>query len=33
MPQEARPGEKTILQALSELAGYEDIRTSEDLGK
>jgi len=33
MPQKARPGEKTILQALSELAGYEDIRTSEDLGK
>ena len=33
MPQKARPGERTILQALSELAGYEDIRTSEDLGK
>ena len=33
MTQKARPGEGTILQALSELAGYEDIRTSEDLGK
>jgi hypothetical protein len=33
MAQKAKPGEKTILQALSELAGYEDIRTSEDLGK
>ena len=33
MPQKARPDERTILQALSEMAGYEDIRTSEDLGK
>jgi hypothetical protein len=33
MPQKARPDEKTILQALAEMAGYEDIRTSEDLGK
>jgi len=33
MAQKAKPGEKTILQALSEIAGYEDIRTSEDLGK
>ena len=31
MPQKARQGEKTILQALSEIAGYEDIRTSEDI--
>ena len=33
MPQKARPDERTILQALSEMAGYEDVRTSEDLGK
>ena len=33
MPQKAKPEERTILQALSELAGYEDIQTSEDLGK
>ena len=33
MTQKAKPGERTILQALSEMAGYEDIRTSEDLGK
>jgi hypothetical protein len=33
MPQKARPDERTILQALSEMAGYEDIRTSEDLGQ
>ena len=33
MPQKAKPDERTILQALSELAGYEDIQTSEDLGK
>ena len=31
MPQKAKPDERTILQALSELAGYEDIQTSEDL--
>ena len=31
MPQKAKPDERTILQALSELAGYEDVRTSEDL--
>ena len=31
MPQKARPEERTILQALAELAGYEDVRTSEDL--
>ena len=33
MPQKAKPEERTILQALSELAGYEDVRTSEDLGQ
>ena len=33
MPQKAQPEERTILQALSELAGYEDVRVSEDLGK
>ena len=33
MTQKAKPEERTILQALSELAGYEDIQTSEDLGK
>ena len=33
MPQKAKPDERTILQALSELAGYEDVRVSEDLGK
>ena len=33
MPPKGKPEERTILQALSELAGYEDIQTSEDLGK
>ena len=31
MPPKGKPEERTILQALSELAGYEDVRTSEDL--
>ena len=33
MTQKAKPEERTILQALAELAGYEDVRTSEDLGQ
>ena len=31
MPPKGKPEERTILQALAELAGYEDVRTSEDL--